>query len=207
MTNPSPDGVWHRVVADPGHNAGMTLRLVFRIGCACVVLLPAAGVAADLCAGVGSYALKPLIGGQPSDLCKTPAKAVLVVNTASRCGFTPQYDGLEALHRRYKDKGLQVIGIPANDFGAQETGSNGQIAEFCRINYGVSFTVTEKLGVPIGQDPLFRRLAAVSGQPPQWNFHKYLLTADGRVQSFESEVEPMSRRLLGAVDAALAAGR
>ncbi len=159
--------------------------------------------AANLCAGAGSYVVQPLIGGKPFDLCKANAKAVLVVNTASQCGFTPQYEGLEKLHQQYKAKGLMVVGLPANDFGQQESGSNQQIAEFCKINYGVSFTVGEKLGTPIGKDPLYQKLIAASGQAPGWNFHKYLLTPDGKVQSFASAVQPQSKQLTQALDAAL----
>ncbi len=159
--------------------------------------------AGNLCAGVGSYTVQPLIGGQSFDLCKASAKAVLVVNTASRCGFTPQYEGLEKLHQLYKAKGLMVVGLPANDFGQQESGSNQQIADFCKINYGVSFTVGEKLATPIGKDPLYQKLIAASGKAPGWNFHKYLITPDGKVQSFASEVEPQSAQLTKAVDAAL----
>jgi glutathione peroxidase len=159
---------------------------------------------ASLCAGAGSYVVRPLIGGAPLDICKTPAKAVLVVNTASRCGFTPQYEGLEKLHQQYKTKGLMVIALPANDFGQQEPGANQQIAEFCKINYGVSFTVGEKLATPIAQDALYKKLIASSGKSPQWNFHKYLIDKTGKVQSFESATEPTSPVITRAIDAALA---
>jgi glutathione peroxidase len=159
--------------------------------------------AANLCAGADSYTVQPLIGGKALDLCKASAKAVLLVNTASRCGFTPQYEGLEKLHQSYKAKGLMVVGLPANDFGKQESGNNQQIADFCKINYGVSFTVGEKLTMPIGKDPLYQKLIAASGQAPAWNFHKYLITPDGKVQSFASEVTPQSAALIKAVDAAL----
>jgi glutathione peroxidase len=168
-----------------------------------LVLSSAGAQAASLCAGAGSYTVQPLIGGQSFDLCKANAKALLVVNTASQCGFTPQYEGLEKLHQRYKGKGLMVVGLPANDFGQQESGSNKQIADFCKINYGVSFTVGEKLSTPIGKDPLYQKLIAASGKTPGWNFHKYLVTPDGKVQSFASEVEPQSAQLTRAVDAAL----
>jgi glutathione peroxidase len=159
--------------------------------------------AANLCAGAGSYTVQPLIGGPAFDLCKSTAKAALVVNTASQCGFTPQYEGLEKLHQQYKAKGLLLVGLPANDFGQQESGGNKQIADFCKINYGVTFTVGEKLSVPITKDPLYQKLIKASGKSPGWNFHKYLITPDGRVQSFESSVEPQSAALVKAVDAAL----
>jgi glutathione peroxidase len=128
---------------------------------------------------------------------------VLLVNTASACGFTPQYEGLEKLHRRYGTQGLRVVALPANDFGAQERGNNQQIAEFCQINYGVTFTVGEKLTTPIRADRLYSQLIRRTGQAPQWNFHKYLITADGEVQSFDSAVTPQSRLLVQAVEAAL----
>ena len=159
----------------------------------------------NLCAGATSYTVQPLIGGKPFDLCKAPAKAVLVVNTASQCGFTPQYEGLEKLHQQYKAKGLMLVALPANDFGSQEKGSNAQIADFCKINYGVSFTVGEKLSTPIGKDPLYQKLIAASGQAPAWNFHKYLVTPNGKVQSFDSATEPMSATLTKAIGLALAA--
>jgi glutathione peroxidase len=158
---------------------------------------------ASLCAGLPEYRMQPLIGGQPFDLCKSKAKAALIVNTASQCGFTPQYEGLEKLHQQYKAKGLLVVAIPANDFGAQERGSNKEIAEFCKINYGVSFPVTEKLGTPLAQNPLFAKLASSSGKRPAWNFHKYLVSADGRVQSFDSAVAPQSGALVSAIEQAL----
>ena len=163
----------------------------------------------NFCAGLASYPVQPLIGGKAFDLCKLDAKAahaakaVLVVNTASQCGFTPQYEGLEKLHQRFKAQGLLMVGIPANDFGAQEKGSNKEIAQFCQINYGVSFTVAEKLQTPIGKDPLYAKLIASSGKAPGWNFHKYLINANGQVQSFESAIEPLSPALTSAIQSAL----
>jgi glutathione peroxidase len=114
------------------------------------LLLSCAVQATNLCAGLASYRVQPLIGGKAFDLCKLDAKeakAVLVVNTASQCGFTPQYEGLEKLHQRFKAQGLLLVGIPANDFGAQEKGSNKDIAQFCQINYGVSFTLAHLAGI------------------------------------------------------------
>lgn len=187
----------------PAHAPAFASIAIFAALATLTATTPA--LAADLCAGTGSYPLRPLIGGDATDLCRVKAKAVLVVNTASQCGFTPQYEGLEKLHQRYKDKGLMIVAIPANDFGAQESGTNQDIASFCKINYGVSFTVTEKLVTPIQRDPLFAKLAAASGETPRWNFHKYLLSGDGKVKSFDSNVEPMSGRLVKAVEGALGA--
>ncbi len=180
----------------------MLKKLVF------IALMAAGGAAqaSSLCAGLASYPVQPLIGGKAFDLCKLDAKAakaVLVVNTASQCGFTPQYEGLEKLHQRFKAQGLLVVGIPANDFGSQESGSNKEIAQFCQMNFGVSFTVGSKLEMPIGKDPLFAKLAASSGKAPGWNFHKYLINAKGQVQSFDSAIEPLSAPLVSAVQAAL----
>lgn len=170
------------------------------------LLASTAAHAINFCAGLTSYPVQPLIGGKPFDLCKLQAKdvkAVLVVNTASQCGFTPQYEGLEKLHQRFKAQGLLLVGIPANDFGAQEKGSNKDIAQFCQINYGVSFTIAEKLEIPIGKDPLYAKLIASSGKAPGWNFHKYLVNARGQVQSFDSATEPLSPALVSAVQSAL----
>lgn len=163
-------------------------------------------LANNFCAGLPSYNVQPLIGGKAFDLCRLDpkqTKAVLVVNTASQCGFTPQYEGLEKLHQRFKAQGLMVVAIPANDFGQQERGSNQEIADFCKINYGVSFPVASKLETPLPKDALFAQLIKASGQSPSWNFHKYLISPQGRVQSFSSQVEPLSNPLVSAVQSAL----
>src|SRR5947208_14671245 len=119
-------------------------------------------------------------------LCQYAGKVVLVVNTASQCGYTPQYEGLEALCRKYKGKGLVVLGFPSNDFGGQEPGSNKEIAEFCRLTYGVEFPMFEKVSVKtLKSNPLFAELIAKTGSSPGWNFHKYLIDrAANQVQSF-----------------------
>lgn len=130
---------------------------------------------------------------KPQSLCQYSGKVVLVVNTASFCGFTSQYKGLEALHTRYKDRGLVVLGFPSNDF-SQESGSNKDIAEFCESTFGVKFPMFTKTSVR-GKDasPLFRQLAASTGKAPGWNFHKYLVARDGvGVQGFNSSVDPAS---------------
>lgn len=140
------------------------------------------------------------------DLCSLKGKVVLAVNTASNCGFTPQYDGLEKLWKRYRDRGLVIIGFPANDFGAQEPGNNRQIAQFCRENYGVSFPMFEKTHV-VGRDahPLFVELARRGGEAPGWNFHKYVVDRRGeKVTSFPSQVGPQDRRLVALVERLLA---
>src|SRR6516164_8281414 len=112
----------------------------------------------------------PSLTDQPTPLCQFEGKVVLVVNTASQCGYTPQYQGLEALYRRYRDRGLVVLGFPANDFGGQEPGDNREIASFCEVNYGVSFPMFAKSSVVgSGANPLFADLFAKTHQRPQWN--------------------------------------
>jgi glutathione peroxidase len=144
---------------------------------------------------------------EPISLCRFRGKVVLMVNTASECGYTPQYDGLEKLYRRYRDKGFVVLGFPANDFGGQEPGSNQQIAQFCQVNYGITFPVFAKTAV-VGSNanPLYRQLASRTGQPPKWNFHKYLIDRSGRqISAFESAVEPEDRQLTAQIEKLLAA--
>jgi len=143
---------------------------------------------------------------EPVSLCQFTGKVVLIVNTASECGYTPQYEGLEKLYRRYRDKGFVVLGFPANDFGGQEPGSNKEIAQFCRVNYGITFPIFAKT-VVVGKNanPLFRELAARTGRPPRWNFHKYLLDKAGKpVAAFESAVEPEDSRLTAQIEKLLA---
>lgn len=145
------------------------------------------------------------IKGEPMDLCQFAGRVVLVVNTASYCGFTDQYRGLEALNQRYKSRGLVVLGVPSNDFGAQEPGSNAQVADFCERTYRVRFPMLEKSVVRgQGVSPLYRQLAEQSGSTPAWNFHKYLLGRDGRiVGAFPSGVAPESEPLVAAIERAL----
>ena len=149
----------------------------------------------------------PNLQDQPTQLCQYEGKVLLVVNTASRCGNTPQYEGLEKLYRRYKDKGLVVLGFPANDFAAQEPGSNKEIADFCQLNYGVSFPMFSKTGVVAkNANPLYARLAERTGRRPQWNFHKYLIDRRGEsVQSFENTVQPDDPRFVASIERLLAA--
>lgn len=134
-------------------------------------------------------------------------KAVLVVNTASFCGFTPQYEGLQALWQEYQDKGLVVLGVPANNFGAQEPGSDEDIKQFCEANYAVDFPLAAKVSVVGGDAHPFYKWAADTlgaGNAPKWNFHKYLVDVNGNlVAAFPSAVKPQSAELTGAVDQAL----
>jgi glutathione peroxidase len=143
---------------------------------------------------------------EPVSLCRYRGKVLLVVNTASECGYTPQYEGLEGLYRRYRDKGFVVLGFPANDFGGQEPGSNKQIAQFCWLNYGVTFPTFAKTSVAgANANPLYRALAARTGKPPRWNFHKYLLDRAGQpVAVFESAVDPADPRVTSQIEKLLA---
>lgn len=142
---------------------------------------------------------------KPQSLCQYSGKVVVVVNTASFCGFTSQYEGLEALHSKYKDKGLVVLGFPSNDF-SQETGSNKQIADFCANTFGVKFPMFTKTTVS-GRDasPLFQQLSAKSGTTPKWNFYKYVIGRDGQsVVSFNSMAAPDSKQFVKEIEKQLA---
>ena len=167
-----------------------------------VVLLAAAvynGQArAGDCPALLKHSFNSLQTGQAQDLCQYKGKVVLVVNTASFCGYTDQYGGLEELYRRYKDQGLVVLGFPANDFGNQEPDNNAKIAKFCRMTYGVEFPMFEKSRVVGAQrNPLYAELHKRTGVAPRWNFHKYLIDPTGeRVLSFESAVPPDDKRLV-----------
>ena len=177
----------------------------------------AAGILATLLAFVPGAALSacprlldhtvPGLAGNSTPLCQFQGKVLLVVNTASQCTYTPQYEGLERLHKRYSGRGLVVLGFPANDFGAQEPGSNGEIARFCQVNYGVSFPMFAK-SVVAGPAaiPFYAMLAERSGKRPGWNFHKYLIDRSGqKVLSFESAVSPDNPQFLRDIERLLAA--
>ena len=142
---------------------------------------------------------------KPQSLCQYAGKVLLVVNTASFCGFTRQYEGLEALDRKYRARGLVVLGFPSNDF-AQETGSNKEVADFCENTFGVKFPMFVKSAVR-GSDanPLFKELARQTGTTPKWNFYKYLVGRDGKVvAAYSSLTAPDDRELLGALQKQLA---
>ena len=146
------------------------------------------------------------IVGKTRTLADFTGKVLLVVNTASKCGFTPQYKGLEALYKKYKDKGFAVLGFPSNQFGQQEPGPESEIAEFCETNYGVTFPMFSKVITRpgAGQSPVYAFLGS-SGKLPAWNFAKYLIGKDGKVIAFfPSEVTPESRQLRTAINQALA---
>jgi glutathione peroxidase len=145
--------------------------------------------------------------GQRAPLSAYRGKVTLVVNVASECGYTPQYEGLERLHREWSGKGFAVLGFPSNDFGEQEPGSPQQIAEFCRKNYGVTFPMFAKLSTRPGrgQSPIYQ-LLGTSGNLPAWNFSKYVIGKDGKVVAFfPSAVTPEAPELRAAISKALAA--
>ncbi|QQG37353.1 MAG: glutathione peroxidase [Micavibrio aeruginosavorus] len=151
------------------------------------------------------------INGEPLPLSRFNNKVLLVVNTASRCGFTPQYEGLQTIYEAYKDKGLVIIGVPANDFGGQEPGSNQEIKRFCAMNYAITFPMTEKTTVtgkgahPFYQWAAKQKTGGLLSAKPRWNFHKYLVGPDGELAgSFASTTKPGSEDLIKAIEAELA---
>ena len=144
--------------------------------------------------------------GDSLDLCSLSGKVIMAVNTASYCGNTPQYEGLEALFKKFKNDGLIIIGFPSNDFGGQEPGSNEEIATFCAVNYGVTFPMTEKSRVVSAEaNPFYKKLAAATGKRPTWNFHKYLVSKNGdAVISFPSSFGPNNSTLISQIEKLLA---
>lgn len=184
------------------------------LGSALASMVAALGLAGAAMAGPADQRLDwtslplPAISGGQVEAQTLKGKVVLVVNTASQCGFTPQYQGLEGLWRDYRDRGLVVLGVPSNDFGSQEPGSNAEVASFCEINYGVDFPLLEKQVVTGSAAHPFYRWAAERTGPlgvPRWNFHKILVGRDGRlVDWFASTTAPDAARLRAAIDKALA---
>lgn len=132
-------------------------------------------------------------------------KVILIVNTASKCAFTDQYEGLEALYDKYRDQGFVVLGFPSNDFGNQEPGTEDQIKDFCRLTYSVKFPMFAKTKVRKGSaDPIFQALGETAGRYPKWNFYKYLIDRDGKLaDSFVSFTSPKSNRLVHAIERTL----
>jgi glutathione peroxidase len=183
-------------------------------------LFAALGALASATGGAKAHAGRPpidwatvslaSIDGGPMPTADYAGRVVLLVNTASRCGFTSQYRGLEALWRRYRDQGLVVLGVPSNDFGGQEPGSNDEIRHFCDSTFDVTFPLTDKQVVSGPRaHPLYRWAAARTGTlgTPSWNFHKILIGRDGRVIDWFSALSGTGRKLDRAIEAALAAGR
>jgi len=167
---------------------------------------PAASAPAGSCPAILKQTFKRLQDETPQDLCQYAGKVVLVVNTASYCGYTSQYQGLEEMYAKYGSKGLVVLGFPSNDFGQQEPGNGKEIADFCFNTYGVKFPMFAKSSVSGSTpNPLYVNLIKITGKTPAWNFHKYLIDRNGKViDSFPSKVEPTDKQLVGAVEKALA---
>lgn len=185
---------------------------------ACVTIVLGVGMLAALpgwaqqAAGKGTvnsfYDLKTTyLDGKPADLGAFKGQVTLVVNVASKCGFTPQYEGLEKLHRDLKGRGFSVLGFPSNDFGGQEPGTAAEIGEFCRLTYDVTFPMFAKLVTKTGPDQsLIYQYLGRSGNLPAWNFSKYVVGKDGKVVAFfPSPVTPEAAELRAAIDGALAA--
>ena len=184
------------------------MKLLRSLLITCCTLLMAATLSAED-SPVYSIPLKD-IDGKDTSLKVYSGKAILIVNVASQCGFTPQYEGLQALYMKYKDQGLVIAGFPANNFGGQEPGSNEEIGAFCKSKYGVTFPMFSKISVKGGDiAPLYKFLTDKTANPKtggdiQWNFTKFLVDRNGKViQRFEPDVEPLSPELESAVAAAL----
>lgn len=172
---------------------------------AATLLLPL--TIASAAGGMLDRSYRPLAGKAPINLSKAYAgQVLLVVNTASKCGFATQFAGLEALHAKYKGKGFAVLGFPSGDFREQEFTDEKQIQEFCTLTYGVKFPMFQKVHVTGKQaTPLYRDLLKATGDAPKWNFHKYLIGRDGRtVTSFGTKIAPDDKTLVAAIEAALA---
>ena len=189
----------------------MNPRIIFIMVC----LMASMGVAhsaadagtftAATCPAVLQHTVARLQDEKPQNLCQYAGQVVVVVNTASFCGFTSQYKGLEALHAKYKDKGLVVLGFPSNDF-SQEPESNAKIADFCENTFGVKFPMFVKTTVKgAGALPLFKQLAEQTGTTPKWNFYKYIISRDGKtIKSFSSMTNPQDKSFVQEIEKQLA---
>ncbi len=167
---------------------------------------PADPVASEKAASAHAFTFDAIEGG-PLPLSTFAGKTILVVNTASMCGFTRQYQGLQDLYEAYRDKGFVVLGAPSNDFGGQEPGKEADIKKFCEVNFNVNFPLTEKISVR-GADAhpfyVWARDTLGAANAPSWNFHKYLVGPDGRlIAAFASGEEPMGDKIRAAVEAAV----
>lgn len=210
LHNTMTPGFSARPPLSPWRLVGVTLVLGLAIGTE--AMAQTAPSAADLtpaspatCPAILNHSFNRLQDEAPQNLCQYAGKVVLVVNTASYCGFTGQYEGLEALYAKYKARGLVVLGFPSNDFGKQEPGSNKEIADFCFNTYGVKFPMFSKSVVSGAErNPLFAELAQATGTSPKWNFYKYLIDRNGKVvDSYSSLTGPTSRSLVGDIERAL----
>jgi glutathione peroxidase len=185
---------------------GLVLSLNLNAALATPDVKSLGGNTSATCPKVLQHTVGRLQDEKPQALCQYAGQVVLVVNTASFCGFTPQYKGLEALYAKYKDRGLVVLGFPSNDF-SQEPDSNAKIADFCENTFGVKFPMFVKTTVRGPEAlPLFKQLATQTGTTPKWNFYKYLISRDGQtIQSFSSMTGPQDKSFVQAVEKELAA--
>jgi glutathione peroxidase len=188
----------------PNHDSGPSMiRSLWFLA----TFLLAAGPASAICPNLLDHEFRRLASTESVRLCEAfEGKVLLVVNTASKCGFTPQYEGLEALHQTYAERGFAVLGFPSNDFMGQEPGSEEEIAEFCTLTYGVRFPMFQKIEVTgDSAHPFYQALTtAAEGQAPGWNFHKYLIGRDGRLDaSFGTRVPPDDADLVARIEALL----
>lgn len=188
-----------------------SFNAALKSGAATLALLGcAAGAQAADCTALLNRDMPRLQDEKPQNLCQYAGKVVVMVNTASYCGFTSQYKGLEALYARYRERGLVVLGFPSNDFGSQEPGNNKEIASFCESTFGVKFPMFTKTRVSPGAgnevNPLYAELRQRTGEAPRWNFHKYVIARDGvSVTSFPSKVDPSDKAFVDNIEKLLAA--
>lgn len=182
----------------------MLNTIVFLAAAASAPSVPAAAAPAA-CPAILHQTFKRLQDDAPQDLCQYAGKVVLVVNTASYCGYTPQYKGLEELYSKYASRGLVILGFPSNDFGQQEPGNAKEIADFCYNTYGVKFPMFAKSSVKGAEvNPLHASLIKATGQEPKWNFTKYLIDRNGKVvEYFPSKVTPDDKAFVAKVEQAL----
>ncbi|MGF1649970.1 MAG: glutathione peroxidase [Hyphomicrobiaceae bacterium] len=184
-------------------------KLLAALSAAAILVQPAVTAARDTAAQTGSahdFTFQS-IEGRPMPLVELAGKVLLIVNTASLCGFTKQYDTLQALHERLESRGFSVIGVPSGDFGGQELGSSGEIKTFCETNFNITFPLTEKTSVRgAASHPFYAwaRLTLGDAAAPRWNFHKYLVGRDGRlIAAFSTQTRPDDPRILSAIEDAL----
>lgn len=180
------------------------MRILLQLTSAALLAIAASTANADApCPETLNFSVKELGTDNVVNLCeKYRGQVVLVVNTASKCGFTPQYEGLEALYSRYRERGLAVLGFPSNDFGSQEPGNEAQIKDFCKMTYGVKFPMFQKMTVRADNAaPLYQTLGRLAQQFPEWNFHKYLIDRNGKlVASFPSNLDPKDPGFVAAIE-------
>ncbi|MDP2005778.1 MAG: glutathione peroxidase [Rubrivivax sp.] len=187
--------------------AALSLALLSAVAAPVAQAQAAPAAATGACPALLQHSFPRLQDEKPQNLCQYAGKVLLVVNTASKCGFTPQYEGLEALHTKYGPRGLVVLGFPSGDFGGQELNDGKEIADFCFNTYGVKFPMFSKTQV-VGKsaNPLYVQLVKATGKAPGWNFHKYLVGRDGKpLGSYDSNVTPTSAALVAQIEKALAA--